>query len=131
MKKKQLVIVETVCKHFEVNKDAVLGKSRVAHHRNARHVIMYLLRDYLKMTLKDIGNYMNRDHTSVIHALRNIEGYIQTKDWITSDIQDIRIKLSLMDFKAVNRVMIQLEEGNFQEFISDVTSNYKVKYSLV
>lgn len=42
-----------------------------------RHLFMYLIKDRMKLTLGTIGRIMGgRDHSTVIHALHNVENWI-------------------------------------------------------
>lgn len=46
-----------------------------------RHLFMYFVKDRMKLTLGTIGRIMGgRDHSTVIHAVKNVE------DWITNPL---------------------------------------------
>ena len=47
---------------------------------DTRHIIMYAMRSLTGITLKETGDYFNRDHTSVIHSCRVAQALIETDD---------------------------------------------------
>jgi chromosomal replication initiator protein len=51
---------------------------------------MYLMRKLTNMPLADIGvKYGNKDHTTVLHAIRKIEDYIASSPEMADIIRDI------------------------------------------
>ena len=50
--------------------EAMQGPSRVAWITEARHEAMYRCRHEAHCSLTIIGRYFNRDHTTVLHAIR-------------------------------------------------------------
>lgn len=66
-------VFSAVCQHYDVSGDDVLSDARARYVINARHVAIWLMRDAGR-TYSEIGREMGRDHTSVIHACRRVEG---------------------------------------------------------
>lgn len=62
-----------VAEAFDVPLDEVLTNSRVVELVEARWVIAYVLRTNRRMSLSAIGRRLGRDHTTVMHGLREIE----------------------------------------------------------
>ena len=61
-----------VALHFEL--PVRVMKDRFREHARARQVAMYLSRQLTPMSLPEIGRrFGDRDHTTVIHAMRRIE----------------------------------------------------------
>jgi len=55
---------------------------------------MYLTKRYTTNSLPDIGRkFSNRDHTTVIHAVKKIEELIKTNNEINHNITEIKKRL--------------------------------------
>ena len=68
------VILDTVCRHFSVSLDQLKGPSRSREITFARHIAMYLLRNYGPRPLTNIGQLLGgRDHSTVLTAYRRIK----------------------------------------------------------
>jgi chromosomal replication initiator protein len=88
-------IIKTVANHYRVKQSALRGKKRSKELVRARHVTMYFLRNELRISLEEIGQWFSgRDHTSVIHAVKKIEQELLNDDELQQDVS--AIKMSLM-----------------------------------
>ena len=84
------LLVDTCCIHFGVTRQQLFGKSRLRERVEARHVTIYLMRKYnLFASLKMIGKYFKRDHTTVIHAINNINSLLETDPAFKNMVLDI------------------------------------------
>ena len=62
-------IIKTVAKFYDINEDEVFQKNRKQEIVVPRQVIMYLMRDNLKLSYPYIGTKIGgRDHTTAMHA---------------------------------------------------------------
>lgn len=67
-------IVDRVAERACISPAAIYGSSRLRCHVRARHAAMYLAwRDLRKSTPKIGMAFGNRDHTTVLHAIRAVE----------------------------------------------------------
>jgi len=71
-----------VCRASGISTDKLFIKSRKREYVLARHICMYLAKRLgLKPSLEEIGkHYGGRDHTTAIHAIGNINDFIDTRD---------------------------------------------------
>lgn len=84
------LLLDNCCIQFGVTRQQLFSKSRRREMVEARHVTMYLMRKYkLFGSLKMIGKYFNRDHTTVLHALNNVQSLIDTDKVFKSIVLDI------------------------------------------
>lgn len=84
------LLLDNCCTQFGVTRQQLFSKSRRREMVEARHVTMYLMRKYkLFGSLKMIGKYFNRDHTTVLHALNNVQSLIDTDKVFKSIVLDI------------------------------------------
>lgn len=61
----------------------IIQKTRLRDVVDARRILCYLLRKYSKLSLKNIGPYVNlADHSGVIHHIRVLEGFLENNDRI-------------------------------------------------
>jgi len=65
-------ILFAVARYYGVNADELKGKSRNKHIVEPRQIAMYLLRDDAHLSTPDIGRLLNRDHTTVLHAYKQV-----------------------------------------------------------
>ena len=80
-------IIKTVCSVMKVKEKEVLGKSRSMEIALARQVCMFIAKEKTSLSLVNIGKQIgNRDHSTVIHAHKNItqklEADVELKQWV-------------------------------------------------
>lgn len=89
-------IQEAVCAHFHTNLTEMLSSRRARAASRPRQVAMYLARHLTPRSLPEIGTHFgNRDHTTVIHAVRTIEAIRQINDDMEGDLIVLRLAISL------------------------------------
>ena len=71
-------IKRVVCYRFGLSVPQIEGPARSRHVAWPRALAMKLSRDLLKHSLPLIGSHFNRDHTTVIAAIRRMDGLIQS-----------------------------------------------------
>lgn len=88
-------ILKTLCKHFKVKARDVVGKSRKAEIVGVRQLVMYLTQKHTQMTQVQIGTAMgNRDHATVIHAIRQIQTKISSDREYRLQVENIETLLN-------------------------------------
>ncbi|MBV9582819.1 MAG: chromosomal replication initiator protein DnaA [Chloroflexi bacterium] len=65
-------ILLAVGRFYGVNADDLKGKSRHKQIVEPRQMAMFLLREDAHLSSPDIGRLLNRDHTTVLHALKQV-----------------------------------------------------------
>ena len=65
-------IQTAVARYYGVNADELKGKSRQKQIVGPRQIAMYLMREDAHLSTPEIGRVLNRDHTTVLHALKQI-----------------------------------------------------------
>ncbi len=84
-------VIKILCKHFQINKKDLLGESRVRSFARPRQILMYLLKNELKLPLQSIGRIIGgRDHTTIIHGVETIQNLASTSVDIQGDIAGIK-----------------------------------------
>ena len=89
-----LVAIQTaVCELRGVSRADLLSSGRSAPLVQARQLAMYLARELTPMSLAEIARGFNRDHTTVIHAIRAVSGRLEPESDTTRAIHTIRANL--------------------------------------
>lgn len=65
-------ICQAVCEFFDVHESELRGVRRHKRITFARHVFCYIAFEYTDSSKNRIGGFLNRDHTTIIHALKKI-----------------------------------------------------------
>ena len=91
-------IQRVVCHHFKLRSTDLLSKDRHKSIAFARHVAMYLCKQRLKCSFPELGRaFGNRDHTTVISAVRKVQ-HLRTSDpEVRAHIEAIERKLGSSD----------------------------------
>ena len=78
-----LQVMQSVADFYNLNTDDIIGKNREKRLSVPRQIIMFLLREELKMSYPAIGEELGgRDHTTAMHAHTKIQ----------SELDDIKLK---------------------------------------
>lgn len=73
-------IKETVGKYFSIDPNDLSGNKRSAEIAFPRQIAMYLCREVANMSFPKIGqDFGNRDHSTVMHAYKKIQGEVKEK----------------------------------------------------
>jgi len=86
-------ILSITAQHFGIKFDDLLGKSQNREFVIPRQIAMYLIRKHLKLPFITIGELFNKNHSTIISAIRHIEKEIQSSD-VGSSIASIEIDLT-------------------------------------
>lgn len=90
------VIIDEVCKFYDIDPEALRGQSRTKEVSLARQVAMYEIRRLTNLSLKEIGReFDNRDHTTVLHSIERIEGRIKHDSEMSEIIKDITANVNV------------------------------------
>jgi chromosomal replication initiator protein len=83
------LILERTASYFGLTRDDLVSKSRSRPLTTARHVAMYLTREWTGLSLIKIGDLFNRDHSTVMHGIHKIEVLMRERGSIYRQVQDL------------------------------------------
>jgi len=87
-------IQNIVASYFNLNIQELLSPRRSRSLARPRQIAMYLAKQYTTNSLPDIGRkFSNRDHTTVIHAVKKIDELIKKDNEIKESVIEIKKKL--------------------------------------
>jgi chromosomal replication initiator protein len=84
-------ILRVVSKHYGVSRSDLLSSRRTANVVRPRQIAMYLAKVLTLRSLPEIGRrFGGRDHTTVLHAVRKIEGLVQGDKVLSDEIEVLK-----------------------------------------
>lgn len=84
-------LIKKVAQYYQLKSVEVKGKKRLKEIVKARHIAMFLLKQDVQLSFVEIGKWFsNRDHTSVMHAVKKIKKLLDKNSIIVDDINQIR-----------------------------------------
>ena len=90
------VIIDEVCKFYNIDADALRGQGRTKDISLARQIAMYQIRSMTNLSLKEIGKeFDGRDHTTVLHSIDRIEKMVKEDPEIKEIIKDITANINI------------------------------------
>jgi chromosomal replication initiator protein len=88
-------LIRLVAEFYDIGIDDILGKSREKRLSFPRQIIMYILREDVKMSFPSIGDELGgRDHTTAMHAHSKIRKNKDINQQLKQDIDLIRQKMA-------------------------------------
>lgn len=83
---------------YHVSHSDLVSSKRSKAIKHPRQVAIYLARELLNTTFKDIGNAFNRDHSTMMHSYDVIENALKEDRNLREEIEIIREKLRNQDY---------------------------------
>jgi chromosomal replication initiator protein len=84
-------IQTAVARHFRLKAADFKSNSKQRSVARPRQIAMYLIRKYTSLGFKEIGHYFgNRDHTTIMHACREIEKKIESEQDVKDAVEAIQ-----------------------------------------
>jgi chromosomal replication initiator protein len=89
-------VLEKVCNYYRIDKNEVLGKGRRAQLVQVRQVSMYIVRMMTDVSLQRVGDFFQRDHSTVMYGVEKIE-----RDRVTDPALDTEIIEIMENIRAI------------------------------
>lgn len=84
-------VIEAVSRHFRISSGDLCGPRRKASLVRARQVLMYLLRQDLRLPLEGVGELTGgRDHSTVLYGVEKVAGQVSVDQTKRDEISRIR-----------------------------------------
>jgi chromosomal replication initiator protein len=88
-------VIRTVCEVLKADKRKVLTPNRSKNLVFARNMCYFIFRRYFSMTLKEIGQAFDRDHTTVIHGIMTFQNDVECIKFYKDQFQEVQQVLCL------------------------------------
>lgn len=88
------VIIEEVASFYHIPSHEIKGKSRTKDIVLARQVAMYEIRRMTTLSLQEIGEVFQRDHTTVMHSIERIEMMDKKSPEMAEILKDINANIN-------------------------------------
>ena len=83
-------IIDEVARTFDVTSEDILSSKRSSNISLARQITIYVIREITQLPLVNIGQQVgNRDHSTVVYAIKKAEEIINKRPSVASMVQDI------------------------------------------
>ena len=89
------IIISQVCKFYSVDETVLRGTLKNKGTTEARQMAIYLIRKLTNLSLPDIGKEFNRDHSTVLYAIRKVETSLKAGDTnLQNNVRDISANIN-------------------------------------
>lgn len=86
-------IFKKTADYYKVNYKDLVGQSRSQKLANARQTAIYISREITNSSLNEIGDFLNRKHTTILYSYDKVQEEIQTNRTLKNAINDIKTKI--------------------------------------
>ena len=90
-------IQEAVCAVLHLSPHDLRSTSRTPHVTRARHLAMYLARQLTGLSLAEIARAFDRDHSTVLHAIRRVNDQLEPGSPLHRSLTETRALLDAQD----------------------------------
>ena len=86
-------IADAVCETYNISIDSLMERNRQKEVAKARQICMYLAKKMTKLSNMEIGQFYNRTHATVIHAVDSLDDELQTNVQLGQELTRIQQSL--------------------------------------
>jgi chromosomal replication initiator protein len=90
-------IQDAVCTVLEISREDLLSARRTTRLARGRQLAMYLSRELTDLSLAEIAREFQRDHTTVLHAVRTVGGRLDPESETTELVHRVELTLGTVD----------------------------------
>lgn len=118
-------LLRAVSQALIISEDAIKGPNRSERVKDARHLYCFLARKMKCYSCETIGEFINRDYSTVSYACKVIEGFIKMQDHqLITKLNKCRIQLTQSSF---NNIL----ENHWTFEYKTTSTNLKARYSKI
>ncbi|MDN5342112.1 chromosomal replication initiator protein DnaA [Oceanotoga sp. DSM 15011] len=87
-------VIDTVIEEFKICREDLYSNSRKKNISEARQVLAYILKIYMKLSVKEISKILKRNHSTISHSIKKIDHSLMLgNNIIKSKIDNIKEKM--------------------------------------
>ncbi|BDV03280.1 MAG: chromosomal replication initiator protein DnaA [Candidatus Hepatoplasma scabrum] len=86
-------IINLVAKKYGINQKDILSKSRKKDIIIARNIAIFLTREILHYSLKEIGKRFNKDHSTIMYAINKIDQNLRKNEEFKKIINELKLNI--------------------------------------
>lgn len=87
------LIVEKVCEKFDVTEDELKSSARSQRISYPRQIAVYLIRDLLSKSYKDIAKYFNKQHPTILFSYEKVKNELKKDNELKSQIKKLKTEI--------------------------------------
>lgn len=120
-------VQDAVCEHYKIGLIDLISERRAKTLVLPRHVAMYLAKNLTMRSLPEIGRlFGGRDHTTVLHAVRKIDGIVSSDAELAGQIEQIKTRIlakltTVHQLRCVVRTHLRPQQCNWHVNITTST----------
>ena len=84
------LILDETANFYNITSERILGNAKTKDVVVPRQVAMYLIREMTDMSFPEIGRFMGRDHTTVLHAINKTQDQMAKDDNFAAAVSDLK-----------------------------------------
>ena len=88
-------ILDVVCEHLNVKPEDIKSKKRNEDIVIPRQIVMYLCSEYTDYSSTKIGEFLGKDHSTVLHGVQKLKDDIENDDILRGKVEIITKKLNV------------------------------------
>ena len=89
-------ILDVVCEHLNVKPEDIKSKKRNEDIVIPRQIVMYLCSEYTDYSSTKIGEFLGKDHSTVLHGVQKLKDDIENDDILRGKVEIITKKLNVI-----------------------------------
>jgi len=114
-------LLSVICFVSGESENAIRGNLRYRNLVLARHIYFHIARNIMGLKLVEIGQYIGRDHTTVMHGLNRIGDMVYTKDITTNEMLDKVTMLIKEKYLIPTKIFVSIPDTfNVDEIINNI-----------
>ena len=98
------IIKQQVCLYFRIGFIHMEGHKRNRQYARPRHIAMYLGYKHTELSFVQLAHEFLKDHTTVMHAVKNIESLLETSEETRENVKNIENHLPWLKEGAINEM---------------------------
>jgi chromosomal replication initiation ATPase DnaA len=110
-------ILKTICKEFEMDFEEVKNrKTRKRQFVYVRHLYAYFCRKYTNESFRVIGEFIKKDHATIMHSNTTIENWRETEE-------NVKVLTNILH-KKFNSQIVNFKEDEMEEIGNNIILKY-------
>jgi len=86
-------VIKIISEHYELKEEDIFKKTRTKHLVKARQFLIYFLREITQLSYSSIGEFLKKDHTTIIYSYEKIVKDLRKNPELNQEIEILRSKI--------------------------------------